>query len=206
MIKFFSFFFFYPPPQSNFSIESLRSPLFHQILDFKEFEKKKNSLPKNFFHLYLVNLKKRRRMWKYSVDTSGMTMEGSSTNWRERGQGEASFNEPPVFAYVSLAIFNCEWTATCSQPVSSTMENEEYRSYRLEQLNHHSGDRIVSFQRNKRKGGGKKEVVVQHRESSFIVPVISSTVASRYQALIERNECSQIVVDLFEAFFFLLFV
>lgn len=139
MIKFFSFFLSYPS-----------SIKFHQILDFKEFEKKKkDSLPKNFFHLYLVNLKKGRRMWKYSVDTSRMTTEGSSTNWRERGQGEASFNEPPVFAYVSLAIFNCEWTATCSQPVSSTMENEEYRSYRLEQLNHHSGDRIVSFQRNK---------------------------------------------------------
>lgn len=61
---------------------------------------------------------------------------------------------------------------------------------------------IASFLfRERRKGGGEKEVVVQHRESSFIAPVISSTVASRYQALIERNGSSQIVVDLFEAFF-----
>lgn len=117
--KFFSFFLFYPSSQSHFWIESLHSSL--PLLSNSKFlipknSKKKNLLPENLFSLiYFVNLKKRRRM----SDCGNIRLilqewlQEEAVRWREQRQGEASFNEPPVFAYVSLAIFNCKWTATC---------------------------------------------------------------------------------------------
>ena len=119
--KFFSFFLFYSSSQSHFSIESLRSslslPSNSKFLIPKN-SKKKNSSSENLFSLiYLANLKQKEEEYPV-VEIFGWYFRNDyrreQVRWREQGQGEASFNEPPVFAYVSLAIFNCEWTATYS--------------------------------------------------------------------------------------------